>query len=97
MFREGVNNRECALLARRPAYFLIVYFIGTVGTWGLYMSSQIASNQDLIVKSGLSSLTQTLSALVFGAVIIFAVGFVPVDAAHNAAHDTRHSLAFPCH
>jgi cobalt transporter subunit CbtB len=31
---------------------------------------------------------------------IFVVGFVGlshVDAAHNAAHDYRHSMAFPCH
>jgi len=61
------------------------------------MSTQVASNQVLASKSGLSSITQTMSALIFGAMMIFAVGFVPVDAAHNAAHDTRHSLAFPCH
>ena len=40
---------------------------------------------------------QTIGALVFGLIIIFAVGFMPVEAAHNAAHDTRHALAFPCH
>jgi len=39
----------------------------------------------------------TIGALVFGLIIIFAVGFMPVEAAHNAAHDTRHALAFPCH
>jgi cobalt transporter subunit CbtB len=25
------------------------------------------------------------------------VGFSHIEAVHNAAHDTRHSLAFPCH
>ena len=40
---------------------------------------------------------QGLGALVFGAVVLFAVGFLPMDAAHNAAHDTRHTLTFPCH
>lgn len=44
-----------------------------------------------------STLTQTMAALGFGAMILFAVGFLPMDAAHNAAHDTRHALAFPCH
>ena len=29
--------------------------------------------------------------------LIFLVGFAPVSAVHNAAHDTRHSAAFPCH
>jgi cobalt transporter subunit CbtB len=44
-----------------------------------------------------SSPAQTFGALAFGLMIIFAVGFMPVEAAHNAAHDTRHALAFPCH
>ena len=61
------------------------------------MSSNIISDQAISSKTALSPLSQTLGALVFGAVILFAVGFMPVDAAHNAAHDTRHSLAFPCH
>ena len=36
-------------------------------------------------------------ALVLGCGFIFLVGFAPVSAVHNAAHDTRHSAAFPCH
>ena len=44
-----------------------------------------------------SSLLQTLGAAVLGSVILFAVGFAPMNVAHNAAHDTRHTLAFPCH
>ena len=38
-----------------------------------------------------------LFAAVLGLVIVFAAGFAPSDAMHNAAHDTRHSFAFPCH
>jgi len=38
-----------------------------------------------------------LCALSLGIVIVFAAGFAPVEAVHNAAHDTRHTLAFPCH
>ena len=33
----------------------------------------------------------------FGLFLIFGAGFVQPDALHNAAHDTRHALAFPCH
>ena len=40
---------------------------------------------------------QHIAVLAFGALILFAVGFSPMPEAHNAAHDTRHSLAFPCH
>lgn len=61
------------------------------------MSSRVISDQVSLPKSSVSSAMQSLSALAFGVIIIFAVGFMPVDAAHNAAHDTRHSLAFPCH
>ena len=32
-----------------------------------------------------------------GLVIVFAAGFSPSEAVHNAAHDARHSFAFPCH
>ncbi|MDG5499141.1 CbtB domain-containing protein [Marinobacter sp. BGYM27] len=47
--------------------------------------------------SGASSLVQHGAALVFGVMILFAVGFLPMSFAHNAAHDTRHSFVFPCH
>ena len=40
---------------------------------------------------------QLLAAATLGIVILFGVGFAPMDMAHNAAHDTRHSVAFPCH
>ncbi|MCJ8271078.1 MAG: CbtB-domain containing protein [Psychrosphaera sp.] len=40
---------------------------------------------------------QHIAAASFGAIILFAVGFMPMVEAHNAAHDTRHSFAFPCH
>jgi cobalt transporter subunit CbtB len=32
-----------------------------------------------------------------GAGIVFAIGFSSISFAHNAAHDTRHSIGFPCH
>lgn len=38
-----------------------------------------------------------LLAVALGLVIVFGAGFVPSEAVHNAAHDTRHSFAFPCH
>jgi cobalt transporter subunit CbtB len=28
---------------------------------------------------------------------VFLSGFSDISAAHNAAHDTRHSIGFPCH
>jgi cobalt transporter subunit CbtB len=36
-------------------------------------------------------------ALALGAIVVFGAGFAAPSALHNAAHDTRHSFAFPCH
>jgi cobalt transporter subunit CbtB len=50
--------------------------------------------------ASLSSKDRTLvgaSALLTGLALLFLVGFAPIAAVHNAAHDTRHSAAFPCH
>ncbi|WP_419789743.1 CbtB domain-containing protein [Pseudomonas carnis] len=29
--------------------------------------------------------------------LVYFAGFSHIEAVHNAAHDTRHSAAFPCH
>ena len=36
-------------------------------------------------------------AALLGALVIWGVGFSPIAVLHNAAHDTRHSISFPCH
>ena len=36
-------------------------------------------------------------ALILGLGLIFLTGFAYPEVVHNAAHDTRHSLSFPCH
>jgi len=41
--------------------------------------------------------TAAILAAALGLVIVFAAGFAPSQAVHNAAHDTRHTFAFPCH
>ncbi len=58
-----------------------------------------SNNLDTIESASFSSTKtlQLLAAAVLGIVILFGVGFAPMDMAHNAAHDTRHSVAFPCH
>ncbi len=38
-----------------------------------------------------------LISILLGCAFIFLIGFSDIDAMHNAAHDTRHSAAFPCH
>ena len=36
-------------------------------------------------------------AALLGAFILLGVGFLHAETLHNAAHDSRHSFAFPCH
>ena len=36
-------------------------------------------------------------ALFIGLALIYGTGFVQNMAVHNGAHDTRHSIGFPCH
>ncbi|WP_075223079.1 CbtB domain-containing protein [Acuticoccus yangtzensis] len=38
-----------------------------------------------------------LVTLCAGLALVFAVGFAHSSTLHNAGHDTRHALAFPCH
>ncbi|MBI1385142.1 MAG: CbtB-domain containing protein [Rhizobiales bacterium] len=38
-----------------------------------------------------------LALFVAGAALVYTVGFSHSMTLHNAAHDSRHALAFPCH
>lgn len=38
-----------------------------------------------------------MATLLFGFGLVFLTGFANSAAVHNAAHDTRHAMAFPCH
>jgi cobalt transporter subunit CbtB len=50
-----------------------------------------------IAGSHASRLAQSVLALALGLFIVGVVGFSNIDVVHNAAHDVRHSNAFPCH
>lgn len=62
-----------------------------------------ATTIDLRPRDGLasSSRAQTIAAAfaaaIVGIFLVWSVGFAPIAALHNAAHDVRHSMAFPCH
>lgn len=38
-----------------------------------------------------------VSAILLGVFLVLGTGFAHSDTIHNAAHDSRHSFAFPCH
>jgi len=44
-----------------------------------------------------TGLAAILFAAFLGAGLIFVAGFVDAATIHDAAHDTRHSIGFPCH
>jgi cobalt transporter subunit CbtB len=50
-----------------------------------------------VVSKDLSVVFQAVLAMALGLFIVGVVGFSHIDAVHNAAHDVRHSNAFPCH
>ena len=56
---------------------------------GASSTAPAASRSERLAAAALAAL------LGFG--VIWGVGFSHVEAWHNAAHDTRHSMAFPCH
>ena len=38
-----------------------------------------------------------IAAILLGIVFIGITGFAPIQAIHDAAHNTRHAISFPCH
>ena len=47
--------------------------------------------------SSQSRFLQLALAGLLGIFIVGFTGFSHIEAVHNAAHDARHSMAFPCH
>lgn len=55
---------------------------------------------DTLLKAAPSPLARklpALAAIALGGSFIFLAGFAHMEVVHNAAHDVRHSFAFPCH
>ncbi|MFN0219598.1 MAG: CbtB-domain containing protein [Hyphomicrobium sp.] len=61
------------------------------------MQETTASTGHSIALPSASVRAMCAVAFAIGAALVFTVGFAHSDVLHNAAHDTRHSLAFPCH
>ena len=51
----------------------------------------------LATVSTTSKAVQLAMAALLGLFIVGGVGFSHIQTLHNAAHDYRHSMAFPCH
>ena len=43
------------------------------------------------------AMSAAVLGLIVGGILIIGVAFAHPQTIHNAAHDTRHAAAFPCH
>ena len=68
---------------------------GLSGTTGKDMNDQTAA----LSNTSAASTRLGVAALVFvmGVMLVFGAGFANPQALHDAAHDARHAMSFPCH
>jgi cobalt transporter subunit CbtB len=57
----------------------------------------MAQTSSAAARPAASLALQRAIAAAIGVFIIGIVGFSQMTVAHNAGHDYRHSMAFPCH
>ena len=61
------------------------------------LSTKPDSNDGGALALTASRAVPIFAAFLLGTFIVGGVGFANIAAVHNAAHDYRHSMAFPCH
>ena len=61
------------------------------------MRAQADTSSAAVASSRSERLAAAAVATLLGLGVLWGVGFSHVPAWHNAAHDTRHSMGFPCH
>jgi cobalt transporter subunit CbtB len=60
-------------------------------------TAQITTVGTNAASTDVNVVVQAVLAMALGLFIVGVVGFSHISAVHNAAHDTRHANAFPCH
>jgi cobalt transporter subunit CbtB len=50
-----------------------------------------------LAPAKIEALKAAIIALFFGLTLVYAAGFANSESVHDAAHDSRHALSFPCH
>ncbi len=61
------------------------------------MSQIMALTRHVTASHQLERVVPAFAAALLGMFILYGVGFAQPAAIHNAAHDSRHAIAFPCH
>jgi cobalt transporter subunit CbtB len=61
------------------------------------MNAKSAANVAALATSRSEALRAAAVALILGFGLVWLSGFAYSESVHEAAHDTRHALSFPCH
>ena len=61
------------------------------------MHTEATKPASVLAALNLSRAVSIFAAALLGLFIVGGVGFSHIEAVHNAAHDYRHSMSFPCH
>ncbi len=57
-----------------------------------------ATSTDRSVPASVTgAIAPAAGAILLGVFVLFGVAFAGPEIIHNAAHDSRHAFAFPCH
>jgi cobalt transporter subunit CbtB len=67
------------------------------GAWGIKMQTEAIKPAGAVAALTLTRAIPIFLAAMVGLFIVGGVGFSHIEAVHNAAHDYRHSMSFPCH
>src|SRR5262249_34919103 len=97
-YATGNRGRWPGATSREPGY------LPSLGSFGLPEGQPRRDEMATSTTAPVASTTQRSEALRAAAValllglgLIFLTGFAYPEVIHNAAHDTRHGLSFPCH
>jgi cobalt transporter subunit CbtB len=63
----------------------------------MHRSSTAIFEDNSTIVTSFSILAQCIGVILLAIILVYGVGFASVPEVHNAAHDTRHAVAFPCH
>jgi len=61
------------------------------------MNAFFAAKPAALASSKTETLKAAFVALFLGLSLVYAAGFANSESVHDAAHDSRHALSFPCH
>ncbi len=70
---------------------------GMTGNGVNNMTAQTKTAQSNTQAQATSPLAAITVVFLAGAGLLFAAGIAQATVLHDAAHDTRHAMAFPCH